>query len=269
LKKVKNFIINLWSSLRLPEMLILPGNLAFYLILSLAPLTSLFGIIASVFSLSTENITNFIGNIVPSGVMDLLLPLFYGSALSTGNFIFVISMFIIASNGADSLINAANILYGSKDSDYIKRKLKSVFLIFWILILFLSALLFMAFGSFILTKILTFGVVGKFISKYYILISGIKILIAFVLIFLTIKIVYTLAPDKKIKSKNVTVGATFATFAIMIVTSIYSLYVNNFANYDIVYGSLANIAILMLLIYIVSYIIVLGIAINKNYYIDE
>ena len=72
--------------------------------------------------------------------------------------------------------------------------------------------------------------------------------------------------DKKIKSKFVNYGALFATFAIIIVTTFYSIYVNNVAHYDVIYGGLANIAILMLLIYIISYIIVLGIAINHNYY---
>ena len=266
LKKIKSFIVKLWGLLRLPEMLILPGNLAFYLILSLAPIITLFGIIASSFSLSVTSITNFLSDFLPRGVTDLILPLLDGSGLSAGNFIFVIIMFFIASNGADSLIIAANTLYDCDDSNYLFRKVKSLFLIFWILVLFLVILILMAFGSFILTKILTVGVVGKFIVNNYILLTGIKVILAFFITFVVIKIVYTLAPSFKLKSKYVNVGAMFATLAIMIVSSIYSFYVTNIAHYDIIYGGLANIAILMLLVYFISYIIVLGMAINKNYY---
>lgn len=269
MKKIKNFIINLWNSLRLKEMLILPGNLAFYLILSLAPMVTLFGIVASSFSLSTDNIINFVSNVLPASITELLLPLLDGSGLNTGNFIFVIIMFIIASNGADSFIIAANTLYEVDNNDYIKRKIKSVFLIFWILILFFVVLLLMAFGGFILTKILTFGVIGKFISQNYILITIVKLVLTFIIVYMSIKIIYTLAPDKKIKSKHVSIGALFSTLTLMIVTSIYSYYVTNIAHYDVIYGGLATIAILMLLIYLISYIIVLGMAINKNYYIDE
>lgn len=269
MKKIRSFIVKLWGLLRLPEMLILPGNLAFYLILSLAPLITLFGIITSSLSLSVENITNFLSNFLPSGVTDLILPLLDGSGLSTGNFIFVITMFFIASNGADSLIIAANTLYDCENGDYIRRKVKSIFLIFWILLLFLVILILMAFGSFILTKVLTYGVIGKFIINNYVLLTGLKFILAFIITFIVIKIVYTLAPNIKLQSKYVNIGALFATLSIMVVSSVYSFYVTNIAHYDIIYRGLANIAILMLLVYLISYMIVLGMAINKNYYNNE
>lgn len=265
---MKKFLADLWQVIRLPEMLILPGNLAFFLILSLAPILTLFGMIASSLSLSTSSITNALGNIVPSGVMDILLP-FFNSGLSFSNFVFIFVGFFVASNGPDSLIIASNILYKNKPKNYIYRRIKAIFMTFWLLLLLVFALLVMAFGSFILNNVLTFGVIGKFISNNYVIITIVKVLITFVIIFFVIKILYTMAPDQKIKSKYVNYGALFATLSIMILTGGYSFYVTNIANYDIIYGSLANIAILMLLVYFISYIIVLGIAINHNYYANE
>ena len=263
---MKKFIVNLWHVLRLPEMLILPGNLAFFLILSLAPIISLFGMVASLLSLSTTSIINYIGNIIPIEVMNIIKPFFDGSGINITNILFIIIGFFVASNASDSLITASNFLYKNKTRNYIYRRVKAIFMTFWLLILFIIILIVLAFGSFILTKLLSFGMLGKFIANNYIIIIIIKTLIAFVTIFMTIKILYTLAPDKKIKSKYVNYGALFATIAIIVVTTFYSFYVNNIAHYDIIYGSLANIAILMFLIYLISYIIVLGIAINLNYY---
>ena len=48
----------------------------------------------------------------------------------------------------------------------------------------------------------------------------------------------------------------------IIVTSIYSFYINHFAAYDVFYGSLANIVILMVWFYLLSYIFTIGIALN-------
>lgn len=266
MKRIKDFIKDLWHVLRLPEMLILPGNLAFFLILSLAPIITLFGMIASTLSLSTSSIIHFIGNIIPNGVMDILEPFFNGSGLNASNILFVIIGFFVASNGPDSLITASNILYQNKNKNYLFRRIKAIFMTFWMLLLFIFILLVMAFGSFILTKLLTFGPLGHFIANNYMIITVIKLGLAFFMIFVTIKILYTMAPDMKLKSKFVNRGALFATVTIMLLTSIYSFYVTNIAHYDMIYGGLANIAILMLLIYFVSYIIVLGIAINHNYY---
>ena len=266
MKKIKKFLIDLWHVLRLPEMLILPGNLLFFLILSLAPLISLFGLVASSLSLSTSSITNYVSNFLPKEVIEILLPFIDGSGINITNIVLVIIGFFVASNGPDSIITASNFLYKTENKNYIYRRVKAIFMTFWLLLLFVFVLIVLAFGSFILNKLLSFGVLGEFISNNYIIIILIKTVIAFIIIFITIKVIYTIAPDKTIKSKYVNYGALFATFAIIIITTFYSIYVNNVAHYDIIYGGLANIAILMLLIYIISYIIVLGIAINHNYY---
>jgi len=266
LKKIKSYIIDLWNMLRLPEMQILPGNLAFFLMLSLAPLITLFGFIVSFFPVSVEGLTNFFGSVLPNDVINILMPFLNGDGLDASNIIFMIIVFYTASNGTDSLITASNILYENKDDNYIKRKIKALFMNVWLLLLFVFILLIMAFGSFILTKILAFSVIGKFILNNYLIITAFKLLLAFLTIFITIKIIYTMCLDGKIKSKYVNSGSLFATLSIMIVTSIYSFYVTNIAHYDIIYGSLSSIVVLMFLIYFISYIIVLGIAINCNYY---
>ena len=75
-----------------------------------------------------------------------------------------------------------------------------------------------------------------------------------------------MAPDKRISSHYVKKGALFTTIGWIVVTSIYSYYANNLANYDLWYGGLSNIIVLMIWIYILAYILVLGIAINTNNY---
>ena len=77
-----------------------------------------------------------------------------------------------------------------------------------------------------------------------------------------VKLIYTIAPDWKILSKHTTNGAVFTTLSWVVVIQIYSYWVTHFSKYDIYYGSLSNIAILMLMTYIISYILVIGIAIN-------
>ena len=87
--------------------------------------------------------------------------------------------------------------------------------------------------------------------------------------YILIKLLYALAPDKHIKSKNVTMGALFTTFGWTIVTAIYSYYANNLANYSVFYGGLSNLVVLMMWVYVISYILVMGIAINVSHYRNE
>ena len=73
-----------------------------------------------------------------------------------------------------------------------------------------------------------------------------------------------MAPDKKIPSQNVNGGAIFTTIGFILITSLYSYYIQEFANYSIFYGSLANIVILMLWVYLLSYVFVIGMAMNYH-----
>ena len=73
-----------------------------------------------------------------------------------------------------------------------------------------------------------------------------------------------MAPDKKMPSTNVNGGAIFTTIGFILITKLYSFYIAEFANYSVFYGSLANIVILMLWVYFLSYVFVIGMAMNYH-----
>ena len=87
--------------------------------------------------------------------------------------------------------------------------------------------------------------------------------LTFLLIYLNLKLIYTIAISNKIESKTTTYGALFTTIVWTIATAIFSYYLRFFANYNVIYGNLSSIIILMMWVYIISYVFVMGIAINS------
>ena len=81
-----------------------------------------------------------------------------------------------------------------------------------------------------------------------------------------IKILYIMAPDKRIERSNVVYGSIFTTVCWIIVTQFYSIYIEKFTSYTTFYGGMASILILMLWLYVISYIFVLGMALNVTKY---
>ena len=71
-----------------------------------------------------------------------------------------------------------------------------------------------------------------------------------------------MAPDKKIASSEVNKGAIFSTVGCIIVTYIFSIYTTHFARYDVFYGNLASIVVLMIWFFLLSYIFTIGLALN-------
>ena len=86
--------------------------------------------------------------------------------------------------------------------------------------------------------------------------------ISWIFVFIIIKTIYTIAPEKKIPSANVNYGALFTTILWTIATAIYSFYATHYANYTQFYAGLSNVIILMLWIYLLAIIFVLGMALN-------
>ena len=266
MNKIKRYIKKLYDIINTPSMSYLPGNLAFFLVLSIFPILTLIGVIASSFSINIESILNIINLALPNNVADILSDFIQGKGFDSHIGIFMVIGFYLASNGSDAIILASNNLYGFPNSDYIKRRIKAIFLIILIILLFIFMLGFLAFGNHILDLLLTFIKDKNIVNIIYNLFNILKWPFSIFVIFFNVKLIYTIAPDWKILSKHTTKGAIFTTICWIFVVQIYSYWVSNFSNYDIFYGSLSNIVILMLLTYIVSYILVIGIAINVRSY---
>lgn len=264
--RIKSVFKNLLEIIGKNEMRILPGNLAFFLVLSVVPIITLVGFIASFFNIDLNMIINAMQNTFPKEVSELLIPFISGKGIDINVGISMITGFIIASNGAHSIIVASNTLYNIPNDDYLKRRIKAFLMTFLLVILFLFVVVVLAFGNHILAAILNLGIFKNIGSTIYPVFVYAKWPIAYFLIFFLLKVLFTMAPDERIPSRFVNKGVRFATLGWMLATAIYSFYVNHFANYDIFYGGLSNIIILMIWIYILAYILVLGIAINTNNY---
>lgn len=265
MQRIKNIFITLFRIINSPELLFLPANMAFFIILSIFPILTLIGLLSTYFSVSIDSLITTL-NILPSGISNLLIP-FIESNTFDSNLIFSIGIaFLIASNGTHALILATNSLYKIENSNYIKRRIKALFLIILLIILLIFLISFLAYGNQLfktILEIVTFKPVNNILIYIF---AFIKWPIAMIIIFFIIKLVYVLSPDDKINSKTTTKGAIFTTIGFTISTAIFSFYVSNFSHYDVYYGSIANIIVLMIWVYILSYILVIGIAINVRAY---
>ena len=93
---------------------------------------------------------------------------------------------------------------------------------------------------------------------------SIRLIWLIIIIGLNIKLIYAISPSKNIQSEETTYGAAFTTIGWVIATFIFRAYLSHFARYDILYGNLSSIIILMVWIYFLSYIFVVGIALNSQ-----
>lgn len=264
---VKSYFRRVYDLITRPEMKILPGQLAYFLVLSIFPLLTLLGYIISKITLLSAPFLSIVQRIIPGNFATILLPFLTDSHITGNIAIVVIVGFILVSNGAHSIIVTSDELYGIDHGDYIKRRIKAFFMIVILLFLFLFVLVVLAYGNIIINHVISLDIFSDVRDKIYIIFVLIKWPTAFIMFFWILKLLYTIAPDEQISSRFMTKGALFTTVCWIVVTFCYSYYVSNFANYSLFYGSMSGIIVMMIWVYMLSFIFVMGIAINAEEYL--
>lgn len=260
----KKLIRQVFQTIRKPEMRILPGQLAFFLLVSMIPLVAIVAVVASHFSLSIESLIDIINDALPSDVASFIIQIIDGKNINMNIIIFCISGFILASNGPNSMIIGSNMLYKIEDKDYLSRRIKAIFMTVIMVILIIFVLVVPAFGDMIISLIIKFINNNQIASIIKLSYNILKYPLSILIIYFFIKLLYTMAPDKLIKSSETTFGAAFTTIGWIISTEIFSFYVSYFAKYNLLYGSVASLLVLFFWIYLLSYIFVLGMALNAS-----
>lgn len=260
--RFKNFFKKVFNVIKRPEMAVLPGQLAFFFVLSVVPIVTLITYGTSFLHLSMDFIGNFIDKAFGEDIVDLIVPMVSVSNIDFRFFLTLFVGFVIASNGATSIIVTSNSIYGIPNTNFIRRKTKAVIMTFIIVILFIFILIVPVFGKSIIEAITFVNMNETITNTITFVFNLLKGPITWFIIFCFIKILYTMAPDRKLESIYVNYGAVFTTVMWIIITALYSYYINHFANYAVFYGGLANIVMLMLWVYFLAFIFVIGMALN-------
>ncbi len=260
--ELKEFYENFKKVLFKPEMAILPGQLAYFFVLAIVPTITLISYEAALLNLSTYVIYDFIGSAFSSDIASMLLATTSSNEKGIGFFLVVIVGYFIASNGPASIIITSNTIYGEKQEGFFRRRLKALIMTFVLVLLFIFMLIVPVFGTKIIELFKFVDLNSNVTDNVSMIITFLQGPITWLIMYFFIKILYTMAPNKKVRSKNVGYGALFTTFSWVIITYIYSYYINNLAHYSTFYGGLANIVILMFWFYLLAYAFTIGMALN-------
>lgn len=182
-----------------------------------------------------------------------------GGALTTGLIVSVLAALWSASGGTGNLIKAVNIAYDEEESrGGVKLRLIALALTIGAIVFVLVALALVAVVPVVLDA-LPFGAVGRFLAQVVRWAVLIGVVIA------ALAVVYRIAPDRDApRFRWVSVGALVAAVLWVLGSAGFSLYVNFFGNYNKTYGAVAGVVVLMLWLYLTSYIVLLGAEINAE-----
>ena len=264
MEKLKSYIKRIIKLISQEEMHILPGHLAFNIVLMIVPVFSLIGVLG--YNLNLSNLLSTLSNNVPDAVMNII-----ESAVSIKNnnfnlFLFIIFSLWITSNGCRAIISSSEVLFKIKEENIVKKYLKSFVMVIVLFLLIGFIIIVPIFGDFIV-NLLNNILKHKFLEIIIAIYNILKYPVSLIFMFLLIKGLYLSSLSIKINHKFMNNGALFTTVSWFILTKIYSFHLNNYSNYNLYYGSLSNILILLVWVYLLAYLFTIGLALNADNYL--
>ena len=184
-----------------------------------------------------------------------------GGLLSVG---FVMALFM-ATNGMLALMDAFNKCYRSREKrHFLKRRLIAIALTGMLSLVLILSMIVLVFGSSILTLLENYGVFPIWIIEFVRNLRIIEYGVFFLLFFLAISVIYYFAPVIHKRWRFFSYGAFIATLLSVLISGLFSFYVNNFGTYNKLYGSIGTLIGFLIWLNFITLVILIGFEINVS-----
>ncbi|MGW8121446.1 YihY/virulence factor BrkB family protein [Roseivirga echinicomitans] len=214
--------------------------------------------------LTNTQIIGFLENILPSNlynaaettILDIISKP-RGGLLSFG---FILTL-VLSTNGMTSLMSAFNACYKTKETrNFLSVRFIATILIFILALSFIISIALLIVGQQMILDSEIRSIINEKISVDLVLI--LRFVFLYLIFQIAISSIYYLAPAVHEKWHFLSIGSVFSTLAIIVSSFGFSYYINNFGNYNKLYGSIGVLLVFMLWLFIISLILLVGFEMN-------
>ena len=237
--------------------------LSYYLLFTLFPLLIFVSSLLGILQLDVERVLDALNTVLPSAVVELCgMYLKYVSQTADNTMLWFSLVFSIyfPMRSANSLMRGVRMAYGlDRPSNiilyYIRLLLYTVFLI----VLVAVALVLTTVGGRVLLYITSRLSVPLYLIRLW---HYLRFAVLAVVLFAIFGLLYVLAQDRPQTARGIVPGTLIAMVSWMVLSLGFSYYVENFANYTVIYGTLGAVIILLIWLYLSSVTLLLGAEFN-------
>jgi membrane protein len=182
-----------------------------------------------------------------------------GDLLSLGFFMAL----IFFTNGFASMMTAFDAsLHSFERRTWFDQRLIALLLVLILSVLVTLAIALITSGQHMINYLVYKGYLKDHFTIYLLSIG--KWFVIVFLFFIANSFLYYLAPAKKTRWRFISAGGTLSTVLSIVTFVGFSYYINNFGQYNKLYGSIGTLLVIMLLMYILSMILLIGFELNAS-----
>jgi membrane protein len=174
-----------------------------------------------------------------------------------------IATIVFSTNGIHALIHAFVVsAHTFQKRTWVAQRRISVVLLLIIVFMISTAGFLLIFGKMALNRLVELHIVEK--SLVFYLIMTLKWIVIILLMLLAISFLYWLAPAKKSDFRFISPGSILATVLFILSSLGFSAYVNNFGQYNKLYGSIGTLIVILVWLYLNSIALLIGFELNVS-----
>lgn len=260
-----SFLKDMYRRFNEDQITAVAAQLAYFLILAVFPFLIFLLALLAFIPLTTGLAINDFVRLFPATASDIVLKTMLEVTATRSHTLLSLGMLVTlwaASTGINAIIRGINRAYEEKETRpfwlLIGISLLSTILLALVIVF---ALLMLVFGQIIGEDVFSFLGLSALFTPIWQWIRWVIPLTTMLLVFL---LLYRFTPNRRLSFREIVPGAIFATAGWAMSSMGFSYYVNNFARYAQIYGSIGGIIVLLVWLYISSIVILLGGEINAS-----
>jgi membrane protein len=170
---------------------------------------------------------------------------------------------IFSTNGIHAVIHAFVVsAHTFKSRSWINQRKISVVLLLIIIFMISVAGFLVIFGKIGVNRLVVLHIVKRRFVIYFL--TFLRWIVIAMLLFLAISFLYYFAPAKRTGFRFISPGSTVATLLFILSSLGFSAYVNNFGQYNKLYGSIGTLMVILIWLYLNSIAILIGFELNVS-----
>lgn len=215
--------------------------------------------------INSEKIMSFLYQIMPTNMYDItketildLVSIKRGGLLSFG----VLAALFLSTNGFNTLIKTFNSCYKLDEKrGFFQTRFTALVLTLIFLMVSIFSILLSTIGAFFTTWLSS---TNYYFYDFFYYTYFSSILILFIIFYLVITSIYYFAPVIHNKWKFFSSGSTIASIGCVLITLLFSFYLNNFSTYNKIFGSIGVLIAFMSWVYLISSMLLIGFEWNTS-----
>lgn len=168
-----------------------------------------------------------------------------------------------STNGVQSLADAFNsTIHDIEVRPWWKQRLINVLLVILVFVLVTLSLVLINLGNITFAFLVKYHILSNKITYY--LLQALRWIVLLALLFFGNSLIYYLLPARRNRFRFFSAGSTLSTFLILATSYGFNFYVANFSKYNVLYGSIGTLLLLMLWLWLNAMILLIGFELNAG-----